>query len=423
MLEPKPLSSHITLITLASLILLLGSCSVIPKDYPGDRPFVYKTNINLEGNFSKEEKDVLTSQLTNQLADSMKTRTVYKLFYKGFNRSVLEKPPAFDSSSADQSVLFMKALLNKVGYLRNSITYDTTMVVKPETNPPQLRTIVNFNVTPNQLFTIDSISHVINNNELQALTDVSKSKSILKKGNPFAQQLISEELSRLVEVYRENGYLKFSFEELAGVWDTLNLELLRPTIDPFEQIRMFEELRKRRDAPTADVEIRLRPGYDVGKLKKYFVGNTTIYPDYTIIDTSGKIPARFVYDSNFTFVTYRDLFKKKIIAQNISFKKGDLYNERRFVKTINRFNSLGAWRVVNIEQIPREPTDTVDVEIYLTPANKYSFVANIEGSFNNSNTLDLNGNNSQENLLGVGANVQLINTNFGRAANRAVTTA
>ncbi len=423
MLEPKPLSSHITFIIVASLVLLLGSCSVIPKDYPRDKPFVYKTNIKLEGNFSKEEKEILTTQLTNQLADSMKTRTVYKLFYKGFNRSVLEKPPVFDSTSADQSVLFMKSLLNKVGYLRNSITYDTTMVVKAETNPPQLRTIVNFNVSPNQLFTIDSISHVINNNELQALTDVSKSKSNLKKGNPFAQQLISEELSRLVEVYRENGYLKFSFEELAGVWDTLNLDLLRPTIDPFEQIRMLEELRKRRDSPTADVEIRLRPGYEVDKLKKYFVGNTTIYPDYTIIDTSGKIPTRSVYDSNYTFVAYRDLFKEKIIAQNIYFKKGDLYNERRFVRTINRFNSLGAWRVVNVEQIPREPTDTVDVEIYLTPANKYSFVANIEGSFNNSNTLDLNGNNSQENLLGLGANVQLINTNFGKSANRAVTTA
>ena len=172
------------------------------------------------------------------------------------------KPPVFDSTSAEQSLLFMKALLNKVGYLRSSVTYDTTMVIKAETNPPQLRTTVNFNVTPKQLFTIDSISHVINNNELQALTDVSKSKSNLKKGNPFAQQLISEELSRLVELYRENGYLKFSFEELAGVWDTLNLELLRPTIDPFEQIRMLEELRKRRDAPTADVEIRLRPGYE-----------------------------------------------------------------------------------------------------------------------------------------------------------------
>jgi len=79
---------------------------------------------------------------------------------------------------------------------------------------------------------------------------------------------------------------------------------------------------------------------------------------------------------------------------------------------------LGAWRVVNIEQIPRDPTDTVDFEIYLTPATKYSFTANIEGSFNNSNSIIL-----QENLLGVGANVQLTNYNFGKSANRSATTA
>lgn len=414
--EAKPLSSHTAFFATVCFILLLVSCRVIPKGYPVGKPFVYETKFNIQGSFSKEEKDALISQLRNQLDDSMRAKTVYKLFYKGVNRQVLENPPAFDSASADRSKIFMKALLNKLGYLRSVVDYDTTTILKA-TNPPQLRTTVTFNITTNQLFRIDSISHVINNNELQALTDVARQKTILKKNDPFAQQLISEELNRLVELYRENGYLKFGFEELAGVWDTLNLNILRPTIDPFD-IQMLEELRRRRDSPTVDIEIRLRPGYNVDKLKKYFVGHTTVYPDFNLVDTAGKVPTRFVYDSNFTFVTYRNLFKKKFITQNIFFKRGDLYNQRRFVKTINRFNELGAWRLVNIEQIPRDPTDTVDFEIYLTPANKYSFTANIEGSFNNSNSIIL-----QENLLGVGVSATLLNTNFGRSANRASTTA
>jgi hypothetical protein len=33
---------------------------------------------------------------------------------------------------------------------------------------------------------------------------------------------------------------------------------------------MLEELRRRRDSPTTDIEIRLRPGYNVEKLKKVF---------------------------------------------------------------------------------------------------------------------------------------------------------
>jgi len=425
MLEAKPQSSLTAAIFISLVILVLASCKVIPKDYPVGRPFVFETNIKLEGNFTKEEKDALTSQLKNQLDDSMRTRTAYKLFYRGrINAPVLQNPPVFDSTSADRSTIFMKALLNKFGYLRNSISYNTiidTVPVRSDSTHPQLRTTVNFNITPNQLFRIDSLSHVINNSELQALTDAAKSKMVLKKGDPFAQQLISEELNRLVELYRENGYLKFSFEELSGVWDTLNLSILRPTIDPFD-IQMLEELRRRRDSPTTDIEIRLRPGYNVDKLKKYFVGKTTIYPDFNILDTAGKTPVRFVYDSNYTFITYRNLFRKNFVAQNIYFKQGDLYNERRLVKTINRFNSLGAWRIVNIEQIPRVVGDTVDVELYLTPGNKYSFTANIEGSFNNSSSLNLQ-DNVQENLLGLGANVQLTNNNFGKSANRSSTIA
>ena len=431
MLEAKPQSSLTATFAIVLVILVLASCKVIPKDYPIDKPFVFQTNIKLEGNFTKEEKDALTSQLKSQLDDSMKAKTNYKLIslrfkkgYAGINRPILENPPAFDSASADRSTTFMTALLNKFGYLRNSISYNLiidTVPVKADTTHPQLRTTVNFNVSPNQLFRLDSISNMINNSELQALTDASKSKTVLKKGDAFSQQLVSEELNRLVELYRENGYLKFSFEELSGVWDTLNLSILRPTIDPFD-IQMLEELRRRRDSPTTDIEIRLRPGYNVDKLKKYFVGNTTIYPDFNILDTTGKTPTKFVYDSNLTFINYRNLFKKKFLAQNIYFKRGDLYNEKRFVKTITRFNTLGAWRIVNIEQIPRDPGDTVDVELYLTPGNKYSFTANIEGSFNNSSSLNLQ-QTVQENLLGLGANVQLTNNNFGKSANKSSTIA
>src|SRR6188768_48011 len=107
MLEAKPQSSLTAAITIALVTLVLASCKVIPIDYPIDKPFVFQTNIKLEGNFTKEEKDALTTQLRNQLDDSMRAKTVYKLLYKGINRPVLIKPPVFDSTSADKSVLYM----------------------------------------------------------------------------------------------------------------------------------------------------------------------------------------------------------------------------------------------------------------------------------------------------------------------------
>ena len=327
MLIIKLFLNHTVKVAAGLILLFMTSCSVVPRNYPANKPFVYKTNINLEGNFSKEEKNNLLSQITNQLDDSVRVRTVYKLFYKGFNRSVLVKPPVYDSINSERSVKFIRALLNSRGYYRDTITYDTSMVLKQDANPPQHRTSLNFNVNPGNLVKLDSIYYRISQPELQQIAEGSKQQSFLKKGEAFSIQSISQEFDRLVELYRENGYLRFSRDELVGIWDTLDVSLLRPTFDPFEQILLLGELRKRRDSPTANIEIRLRPGHDADRLKKYFVGHTTVYPDFNA-DTIGLKKQVLLFDNNFSIVSYRELFKPKFIAENIYFKRGDLYNQK-----------------------------------------------------------------------------------------------
>ena len=109
MLEAKPQNSLTASIAVAVIVILLASCKVIPINYPIDKPFVFETNIKLEGNFTKEEKDALTSQLKNQLDDSLRAKTTYKFIsfrfgkgYAGINRPRLENPPVFDSANADK---------------------------------------------------------------------------------------------------------------------------------------------------------------------------------------------------------------------------------------------------------------------------------------------------------------------------------
>ena len=42
MLEAKPQSSLTATLAIALVILVLASCKVIPKDYPIDKPFVFR---------------------------------------------------------------------------------------------------------------------------------------------------------------------------------------------------------------------------------------------------------------------------------------------------------------------------------------------------------------------------------------------
>ncbi len=385
------------------LFLFLASCKVIPKNYPKGTPFVFETTITVNGNLTAEDKEALSSRLENQLDDSMKVRTVRKFFAKGgFNRPILNKPPVYKRENADRSILYMRALLNSLGYFHDSIYYrDTTLLRKD-----QQRAIISFYVQTGKVVKLDSISYNLKQPELQAITLANKNESLLKKGEPFAKTTVSLELDRLVDLYRDNGYLRFNREELKGIWDTLDIELLRPTLDPFEQLQILQKLKEKRENPTANLEIILRPGYDSSKLTRYFIGNISVYPEYSP-DTIG-LKSSTVMVRGFQIVSYRNAFKPKIFPQHIYFNHGDLYNQKNYFKTINRFNSLGSWRLANIEQLPRKGQDTADFIIRLTPAKKYSFNANVETSQNQNQYLG--------NLFSIGANVGFLFRNFAKSA-------
>ena len=173
------------------IVVLAGSCGVVPKNYPRNKPFVFKYNINVEGNQSSEEKKDLVDKLENQLDDSIRVRTVNKFFYKGLYRPVLINPPAFDQANADKSILFMKALLKSLGYYYDS-TYAVAAIDSSDSADGKFPTTVNFYVRPNKLTKLDSISYnldspmvVTNQAALQQLTKENLGDALIKKGRCF----------------------------------------------------------------------------------------------------------------------------------------------------------------------------------------------------------------------------------------------
>jgi outer membrane protein insertion porin family len=400
MLPGKP---TISLLLITAFLIGMNSCTVVKK-YPRSQPFVYKTNINVIGNFTNEQRSDLESRLRGQLDDSMRPRTVDKVIVK-----VMKNPPAYKNENADRSKVYMRALLRSLGYFNDTSTYHADTLV---TDEDQFRTTVTFDVRPGKLVTLDSISYNLQKPELQQITVANQKESLLKKGDPFAKATVGGELDRLVELYRDSGYLRFSRDEMIGLWDTLAIDLLRPSLDPFEQLAQLQELARRREKPTANLEIRLRPNYDSSKLVKYYIGNVWIYPDFNP-DTLGLIRKVTEVDTNTYVIQYRNKFKPKIFPTNIYLRHGETYRQRRYQRTINRLNALGTWRVINLQPLPRPGQDTVDFTITLTPSDKYVFSTNIEVSQNQS---ALAGN-----LLGFGVNTGIQNRNFARAANQSNT--
>lgn len=400
------LTTHINLLKVflaGCFLCFFASCTIVKK-YQPNKPFVYKTNINLIGNFSKADKQNLIAGLEDQLDDSMQARRLDKLLW-----STMRQPPVYDSVAADNSIVFMRALLNSLGYFNDSIYY--THNIKFE-KPDQYRTTVDFFVRPGKLVKLDSVSYNLRHTDLQFLTDSTKKEAIVKKGDAFAKATISSEFDRLTELYRNTGYFRFSRDELVGIWDTLDVALLSPSADPFEQLELLQKLQERRNNPTANLEIRLKT-VDSSKLVKFYIGNVTLYPDFTP-DTAGLTPTVAYVGGGpnkrpITVIQHHDRFKPKIFPTNIYLPGDSVYRLRRYIRTINRLNSLGTWRMVSIDQLPRKGTDTIDFVIRLTAAKKYSFNTNLEGSINQ--------NAFSGNIFGIGVNVGLQNKNFAKAAN------
>jgi outer membrane protein insertion porin family len=367
-----------------------------------------------------DQKKDLIGQLQQQLHDSIQVRKVRKLIFF----QTLNHPPVFDTINAGRSIEYMRALLNSLGYYRDSSYYRYRI---DTISSRQLETKVNFYVHPGVLTTIDSIKYKIaidtlastahqleQLDTLQKLTDSSLNEAAVKQGDAFSKYLLSSERDRLSEVYRNNGYLKYSQEEMLILWDTVGLALIRPTLDPIEQARQLEQLKIKREHPTADVEFRLRASGDTTRITRYYVGKVTVFPDFTT-DTA-YVPRKIENLGEYTFISYQGLFRPDELTEYIFLHRGALYRQSNLLRTQNKFSSLGSWRLINIAQLPRPGEDTVDFEIRLTPSRKYAFTANLEGSRNQGNLSIAEGN-----LIGLGITLGLQNRNYLKAANQAVT--
>lgn len=399
------------LVLIAFALVLFSSCAT---NFPANKPFVYENTISLPQNFSSNQKKELEPLLLQQLHDSIRVRKTSKFLF--FTKR--EITPVYDSINADKSLVFIRAFLNSLGYYRDSVRYDTTMKVVQN----QYRTTVNFYIENAQMFRFDSISYNLlqdtaegplrntaSRQKLQEITNNSLRQSEVRKGEPFSQAVLAQEINRLSEEYKNNGFLKFSSEEFLVLWDTVGLALIRPTLDPLEQAAQLEELRRRRANPTVDIDFRLRSNDDTSRLIQYHVGDVTIYPDLTS-DTSEYYPTIDTI-KGYRFVSYKNLFKPRKLTEYVFLNRGDLYRNSNVLKTQNRFSGLNSWRSVVVLPVPRPGVDTVDFEIKMTPASRYLLTANLEGSRNLTPLVPTG------NLLGVGANFSILNRNFLRAAN------
>jgi outer membrane protein assembly factor BamA len=375
--------------------------------YQYGKPFVYNTNIKVEGDISGSEKKDLSLRLANQLDDSLRTQetSIFGIYNK------LVGPPVYDSANMRRSIGYMVALLNASGYYTPTIK-DTVYVDTVRWHSPlkdQYRVNIDFKVWPGKQMRLDSIAYDLRTPALQTMALQSRRASFLRKGQPYSNRTLSDELDRLVGLFQDSGYYRFTKEDLVIFKDTVVAGLIDPTLDPFQQAALLEELRKKREHPTINVVVEQRPVKDSSHIQKYYIGHVTVYPDLPILEDTIPVTTTDTSTRGFSIVSRSDKFKPSFIANNVYLRPTRMYRKTNYDRTINRFAQMGAWQQATIGFTPSFTADSVlDVDLRLYPNKKQKLDVGLEASRNTADIISVG------NLFGVGFNVGLLNRNTFR---------
>lgn len=389
-------------VVLPILLVSLFACRV-PKNYQAYKPFVYKTKITVEDKMPNDEKQDLVVRLENQLDDSLRAKTVTAIrWIPPFFYKKLGNPPVFDTLNLSRSVVYMNSLLNSIGYYA-PIVKDTFSV---DTAGDCYRTTISFIVKTGRRLTFDSVGFDLQTPALQSLTLKSRDQSLLKKNQPYSKQILGTEINRLVDTFRNNGYYKFSREDLYIEHDTVFAALIDPTLDPFQQAELLEKLKKRGENPTINVVVKQRPIKDSSHLMRYYIGNVTVYPDLPTAEDTAIVHTDTTKIRNVNFITRSNKFKLPFIASNIYLRQGRLYKQENYFRTSNRFTQFPAWQYFNIDFENSATTDSLlDVTMRMYPAKKLKLNADLEASRNTNDIV------TTSNLFGVGVVLGIQNRN------------
>lgn len=423
----------------AIILFVSTGCSTYITDIRDSRPFVFDNKLKVEGKMSNSLRSQLEINLPNYWDDSIRALSMWKAkFY--FDKSTfliprfqqLQNPVPYDSFYLDRTKFFMNNYLNSLGFYNATFEplYKNNSWINIKKRKGQNRVIVGMLIKAGKNFTIDSIRYSIATPKLQALALGDVKNAMIKKNDPYTKQAVGAELDRLVDIYRNNGFLQISREDFIADVDTTVAELRDPEMDPFEQL---EAIKRQRANPKMKINIVQNEKADTNHFREFYVGTTTIYPEMK----PSESPESAMKDNGFVvFPTVKDqpiiLAKLKdstdrvmdtikyrygnytynTLHENNFLRPGQLFDQRNLTKTQNAFNAIGAWIQTDVrtDSLQGKMDSIVNFHFFLTPALRQSLSYSFEGSSNNSTSFT----SASNSLLGLSLSASFRDRNAWR---------
>ena len=253
-----------------------------------------------------------------------------------FLRHLGEAPVIYDRDRTLQACSNMQLIIRNMGYLNAEVD----LKEKPKRNKMN----VTYHITPHQRYYVRDFSLTVQDEALARVLDSlhyqpAVNREVEKKGRPYSINSLESERGRLYDLLVENGFYYFNKEYVHFRVDTTVGQHL------------------------ADVEMIVRQAQ-------------------TGADSTDSSHHRYhIGNISYVFPMEKPFLRPKVLRHATAITQGQLYREADMHETYARMTRLSAVMAANVHVDPRtDGSDTLDVNISLTPNKPNSFSAELEGT-------------------------------------------
>ncbi|MEI8279120.1 MAG: BamA/TamA family outer membrane protein [Bacteroidota bacterium] len=406
------------LVVLLILTIIVGTgCNSTKYLKPGQH-LLRKNSVKINSNKPITKKAELSDNLHSQIVQKPNKYSLkvfpfklwlYNLRYKKYQNDTgnfqlktktVEKPVVLDSSTIPKSNLYMQSYLYNQGYFYAK--------VKDSIRFKKKKAFVHYNVETGINYKIDKVLFDIDDPTVLKFIKESDEESLLESGTDFSTNTLDEERSRITAMLRNNGYFKFSQENITFQIDTLGQPYINCITNPLASVAYCVSLLKNPKKQTLNVTIIIR-SEEQNDYRRYGIGKVYVLPDFTdkkdIADSSNMIRKEI---GEMSFLYHNYYVKENVIAKHIFLITGKYYTQDNYDQTIAKLNELGIFQYVRVYMIEdsSKPDRPLNCVILLSPTKKYDLTANFDVS--NATTYD----------MGMGVTLSLRNRNLGKGSNQ-----
>lgn len=318
-----------------------------------------------------------------------------------------KRPVIIDTTVIYKSAQNMKSYLFNQGYFYARVTDTITYHRKKAT--------ITYRVNAGSNYVINKTNYDVDDSGILRVLQENTGGTAFVKGKEFAFSQTEEERSRLTSVVRNNGYFRFSQENITFKIDTFDKSMFRVASSPFENAINFISQTKSNRKGTIDINVIVRLADDTLAYNKYIVNNVNVYPDYKSAEDlrdSGMIE-KTIGDISFRY--HDNYVHPKVLYEHIFLQPGKYYSQADYNKSIQKLNELGIFQYIRVQARENRITrDTVDFNIFLNRTKKHDFGTNYEVSSGSTYALGHSvGVNFLDKNLMKGANLLSIGVNGG----------